>query len=332
MSPKFKKINRKKGIVEQNHLYVTYSNFCQCSCPGCRNLGFSDKVMMEYPKLLDERILENSKYFRHIIFGGGEPAYRIPEIVKLIEKIKEKNLQREGMPEDKKIKFTMTTNGSRLLLSRLDDVCRNCNKFDRIILSRYHYDDCLNDALFKANGSLMTTHDIDDLCDTLKKKIQLSCLCQHGGIESVDEMERYVLWAHHLGIKDIMFSNFQKDVTPVDSIRKDTTNVFKDAKERLMGRGFTKVDELVFSAGYKIEVFEKSELDIYEEELKIILEMIFGIHFGGEEKKSIKVSFREFSQGGEQSEEWNTARKRTWNYSIMPNGELFSDLSCKKEI
>ena len=271
----FEKINRKVGLVEQNHLYVTYTNACQCTCPGCRNLGFTEEIMKENRNLLDEKILENSKYFRHIVFGGGEPSYKISEIVDLIERIKVKNYKGYMMEKDDEIKFTMTTNGSRILLQRMDGVCRNCKKFDRIILSRYHDNDDVNDALFRANGSLMTTYDIDNLCDNLKEKIQLSCLCQHGGIETVDDIERYILWAHKLKVDDIMFSSYQHDITSDKSVKTETTSLFETAKQRLLNNGFTKIDKIVFSAGYKIEVFEESETDIFEEELKSVLEMVF---------------------------------------------------------
>lgn len=227
------------------------------------------------------------------------------------------------MPENEEIKFTMTTNGSKKLLLELNDVCHNCDKFDRIILSRYHYDDWLNDALFRANGSLMTTYHIDSLCDVLKRKLQLSCLCQRGGIETVDDMEQFVVWAQNIGINDVMFSNYQSDITP-DAAKTETDELFKKAKKMFVNKhDFDKTNEIVFSAGYKIEVFEKSDL-------LALIAMPFEF-FMGEEKKFI-VSFREFSNGGLQSEEWNRAKKRTYNYSIMPNGEMFSDWSCKNEI
>jgi hypothetical protein len=44
------------------------------------------------------------------------------------------------------------------------------------------------------------------------------------------------------------------------------------------------------------------------------------------------VSVKEFIPEKQLQKEWKKARRRTYNYSAMPNGDLFSDWSCGKKI
>ena len=89
MSNDFRRINRyPDGRVEQKHLYVTYDAYCQCNCQCCRNKCFNEEAMQGKRYLLDEALLQNFGQFRHIVFGGGEPLYKIGKIVDLLKKIR----------------------------------------------------------------------------------------------------------------------------------------------------------------------------------------------------------------------------------------------------
>ena len=56
---------------------------------------------------------------------------------------------------------------------------------------------------------------------------------------------------------------------------------------------------------------------------------ILGPMFGEDE---CTISFREFLTEEETEREWSVAKKRTYNYSAMPNGAMYADLSCKNLI
>ncbi len=349
----FEKIKRSnEGEVTQNQLYVTYDQICQCDCLGCRNKGLPKEEMESNRKLLNHAIMKNAEKFRHIIFGGGEPLYQIDHIVKVTHKIKKRRekirhklirLLKGKTVEDDKISFSMTTNGERNgFLGSIDQRCWYCHQFDRIILSRYHYDDHVNDQLFRANGTLMTAYDIRNLCGALRNKMQLSCLCQEGGIQTSDDILHYIEWGKCFGIKDIMFSNYQQDITPDDAKRKDCdTEVFKKVQRILVEeQGYELVDTFVFSAGYKISTYRKPTIfdGIDKMSIMIGISLITGRVDGGifqpifDEDEGCTISFREFITEEEIEKEWSGAKKRTYNYSAMPNGAMYADWSCKNLI
>lgn len=348
----FEKIKRgANGEVTQNQLYVTYDQICQCDCPGCRNKGLPQEEMETNRQALNRVIIKEAESFRHIIFGGGEPLYQLDNIVALIKKIKRRRerliskiARRFKDPDDDRIIFTMTTNGQKEVFTRkFDKFCKNCRHFNRIILSRYHYDDKVNDGLFRANGSLMTTENLKKLCAPLRDKMQLSCICQKGGIETADDMIRYIEWAHEVRIYNIMFSNYQQDITP-DAAKKAGCDLEEMHQVQMIlteEYGFELVDTFVFSAGYKISKYRRyPEISIFEKiitSLEIarqtgitdpsILLSLAGEVVGDEE--NITITFREFLSPEEFKKEWERAKKKTNNYSVMPNGAMYADWSCK---
>lgn len=351
----FEKIKRSNGgEVTQNQLYVTYDQICQCDCPGCRNKGLPQEEMEANRKKLNRVIIKDAEKFRHIIFGGGEPLYQMDHIVEVIQKIKGRRQSPIGKvirlfkgPEYDEMRFTLTTNGQReLFFDKVNDRCMNCRHFNKIILSRYHDDDSVNDELFRANGTLMTSSDISELCMPLRNKTQLSCLCQKGGIETTEDVLRYIEWAHSLRITDIMFSNYQQDITPEEAKQAGcNANMLAEAQTDLVeNKGYSLMDTFVFSAGYKISTYSKNPPMTPLEHLAIALEIsvitgisepniLFGLALPpmGEEDNTT-ISFREFLTEERMKEEWENARKRTYNYSVMPNGAMYADWSCKNLI
>lgn len=354
MSKDFQRIRRSFGRVEQKQLYVTYDKFCQCSCACCRNKCFSDEAMQSKRYILDEVMKKDYNQFRHVVFGGGEPLYQIDKILRLITELDLRNAKEANFDEetnDEKITYySIVTNGAReLFLEELDENCPACRKFVTIILSRYHYDDGKNTEIFhpKNGEELLTTDDLDEVCFSMKKKIQLSCLCQKGGINTTEDVIRYIQWAAKLGITNIMFSNFQDDVTPENAKENLSCdpNLFQDAMEVLRKREFLEETPIIFNAGFRIinfhgiiETTKEVEGSYLPEGLRIALNFIgMGDMIGSMRMESVvgrrvDISFKEYIPEDQLRKEWKKANRRTYNYSAMPNGALFSDWSCGNKV
>lgn len=123
---------------------------------------------------------------RKISFTGGEPTLPF-----YYEKIKEIGLWIKEVSPNTAI--IINTNGSNL------KVISNQDWIDSIALSRHHYKPSLNDKIFKC----FTADDIDLLMFEDKKKINLSCVCQKGYIDSGLELEKYLFYASLQGISEV---------------------------------------------------------------------------------------------------------------------------------
>lgn len=333
----FKKIMRDGKSVCQKSVYVTFGTRCQCNCEGCRNKSFDSEVMKMDRKRLIPNIIKEAGEFRHIIFGGGEPLFELTDIMYVIENIKYNNTL---LTDDDEIKFSLVTNGERQLFHmRIDRKCVICNCFRQIILSRYHYDDIANEIIFKTRTPLMRTEDLKNICPSLKEKIQLSCLCQKGGIDSPEEIKRYLKWAAELEITHVMFSNFQDEVTEEKSNICDLSLLWEAQDMLVKELGFEKEPAILFSAGYKItNCTGMIHIEIEEVQGRIVnifggwLPILSEIKGRVIVQRKMTVSFREFLPKEEWQKEWKSANRRTYNYSIMPNGSMYKDWVCNDKI
>lgn len=348
MSDNFKKIKRdEEGRVWQKQLYVTYGTKCQCNCECCRNKSFDKDDMRLDRSRLHKKVLDEANNFRHIVFGGGEPLLSIDKIYEIIKDYRDLNPFIIG--DDSRTYFTLVTNGERnRFLKLIDENCKNCRMFENYIISRYHYDDNKNESIFRTRGTLMTKKDLENLCEALKQKIQLSCLCQKGGINTVEDAKKYIEFAMEVGITDVMFSNFQDDVTVEEAKSLNCKpNLLQEIKELIEGLGFEREGEtIVFSAGFKLTNYKGTVIKHTKAKLKpkvnpflkLFMRMIGAdlptpnVTMTEVEEAEMRISFREFISEEELQNEWNNSKKRTYNYSIMPNGTMYSDWSCREEV
>lgn len=349
MSKEFSRIRRTRfGHVEQKQLYVTYDGYCQCNCACCRNKSFSEESMMGKRYILDEVLRENYNQFRHIIFGGGEPLYKIDKIWDLIVDLDSRNIL-FAKSDDDVTKYSIVTNGAREIFLDRFDSCMICRRFETVILSRYHYDDEINLRIFnpRRGEELLTTEDLqEDVCEELRhNKMQLSCLCQKGGINTVEDVIQYLKWAAKVEIPNVMFSNFQDDVTPLGAKQNLSCNpeLLEKVKEELRERGFSEEEPIIFDAGFRVTKFTgiieyevEVEGTIFPPELQLMLALT-GLDVPTIEAEAMAgvemtVSIKEFIPENQLRKEWRKARRRTYNYSAMPNGDLFSDWSCGKKL
>ncbi len=119
-------------------LYLNLTNRCDCRCVFClRNNGnpgsiYADDLWLEreptYDEALSDLLSRNLASYREIVFCGfGEPTYRIDDILKLSEKLKEsvKNLP----------PIRINTNGHGNLISGRDITPELKGKIDALSIS-----------------------------------------------------------------------------------------------------------------------------------------------------------------------------------------------------
>lgn len=268
----------KNGSIENNQLYVEYGMQCQCKCEFCRNnTGLRRVVCLDE---IDKTIRSQYSKCRRIIFGGGEPLFELPRIMNLIEAIK---TEEGDICDREKVKFQLITNGDKALFEKYlksdalrraymsifsgvkdspesdaqeNQKCSNCHLFDKIILSRHHYDDSRNQEIFNSKTQLLCNDDFKALCTKQKmNKIQLNCVCQRGGIDSIPEVMNYIRWAFGLGFTNILFSNLESQTTPDEYFSKKSLpyEFWDELQEVLneMGMETREKTEIYTSAGYK---------------------------------------------------------------------------------
>ena len=272
------------GTTQTNQLYVEYGLECPCDCSFCHN-----KVMAKNRKNVclsevDRAVLKYYSDCKCIVFGGGEPLLNFEKIMALVQTIRQNERKTETtypyeLSADA-VRCHIVTNGERelyhkylyskvdntkkdivgILLGEYDaekdkhsEVCKRCDVFDKIIISRHHYDDYKNKVLFGDTNELLSTSDYRWMCNGQKEKIMLYCVCQQGGIDSVEEIFGYINWAIKLGYKNILFSDLDLNNTPgtIYATRKIGNNIFRSAIEMLIMWNIKRAPHEVYnSSGY----------------------------------------------------------------------------------
>lgn len=168
------------------NMYVRVTNVCQANCGFCAYHG--EETPFDLYKLLYiiselTRKLKLSK----LSCTGGEPTMQIAMVKEILSKTKEISPQT----------FTVVnTNGYRLWdLHNFKDV-------DSIALSRHHYLDSRNTAIF-GTDNVASIPDIGDFSN--KKVLRLSCNLIRGEIDSEREVINYLNNMAVLGVRDVGF-------------------------------------------------------------------------------------------------------------------------------
>lgn len=117
------------------------------------------------------------------------------------------------------------TNGSGLyhfpdLVGRLQDL-----QFDRLEISRCHYDDRINQGIMyiNRNQAIWQNPAYEELIRNLVRclPVKSSCILTEAGINSVPEMENYLDWQVSLGVSQVVFRELSRlDDTYIDNPTK----------------------------------------------------------------------------------------------------------------
>lgn len=193
------------------NLYVRVCSWCNAKCSFCvyRN-GLNTFNFNKFMDILNH--LKSKVEIRKISFTGGEPTSSVNLLNNLIKRV------RNITPF-----IVVNTNGFNIKKLLINDI-------NSIALSRHHYDDSKNNAIFKTKT--LTKKEIQNLD---LKNLHLSCNVIKGQIDSKKEIEKYLNFAISVGVTDVGFVSLMKvnkycednfvDFTTL--LKKNTKNIKK---------------------------------------------------------------------------------------------------------
>jgi len=168
------------------NLYVRMFSWCNAACPFCvYRDGYNTFNFNKFADILN--YLKTKVEIRKVSFTGGEPTSSINLLNNLIKKV------RNITPF-----IVVNTNGFNIKELLINDV-------NSIALSRHHYDDDKNNAIFKTK--MLSKKDIQNLN---LKNLHLSCNIIKGQIDSRVEIEKYLEFATSIGVSDVGFVSLMK--------------------------------------------------------------------------------------------------------------------------
>jgi MoaA/NifB/PqqE/SkfB family radical SAM enzyme len=173
--------------TQQVSLYVRIANRCNANCSFCE---FHDNVsnfnfnFIKFKNILTE-LLNKGIVINKVSFTGGEPTLNYEVLQNAVRTVR--NLSRWTF-------IVVNTNGSHL--RNLQDL-----NVDSISMSRHHYNNALNSAVF--NARMPNSMDIASFKH--KHKIHLSCNLLKGCIDNGVEVRNYLEFAKSVGVHDVGF-------------------------------------------------------------------------------------------------------------------------------
>lgn len=171
------------------NLYVR-TKFCNAKCAFCT---YADDANKYSSSKLEEVLKEISSKIkiRKIAVSGGEPTLYWDNFLNIVK------LSKKYAPN---AELSMNTDGFRWRQLFEDPVYK---EFDYIQLSRHHYDDIINDEIFKCKTP--SSEDIKWATDlqTHPHQIQFRCNLIKGYTDTKEKVFEYLDWANSVGVNDI---------------------------------------------------------------------------------------------------------------------------------
>jgi molybdenum cofactor biosynthesis enzyme MoaA len=224
----FKEIKETNWILYNNaNLNIHLTDKCNADCAFCiAHLRYLNEGL----KYIKPEIKEDFVYFERLEYvlsrlkdnnvslsiTGGEPTLnrKLVNTLKILDKF---NVR----------KRVITTNGTGLffktlyektILEHLVDY-----KLEYLNISRSHYNEDINSNLMTMRKDSFTNSQLKEVVEESKKSniiVRLSCVLLSDGINSYDEINKYVDWANNLGVESIVFRQLMNfDNTKVKSGR-----------------------------------------------------------------------------------------------------------------
>ncbi len=181
-------------------LYIKLTDSCNADCLFCANKGCEDFGNLDLKKLeFVIRYLISKKLLHSIGITGGEPMInpdKLNDLINLIYSI------------DSKIEVQVSTNGYNLKLFKEFD---NVNDLESIHISRHHYLDEINQAIFKTKN-IASTEDIIALQEFLddKKIININTIVMKDYIDSLKEIKKMLNYVGEIGVYKNGFISLMK--------------------------------------------------------------------------------------------------------------------------
>lgn len=277
-------------ITFRRNVYLELGRECNCNCSFCRNKSFEcDCSQYDIDKIITELcFLYRHDMIDNIIIGGGEPTFRLDDFMKIYSYIPHRTM------------YTFVTNGS---LNQYTLESLLYGYVNKVYISRHALSDEDNIKILKPNNkdSILTLEEISN-CNYLRG-ITFTPVCVKGGLDSKEKILAYIDKAFEIGIGSVLISSLHKDASlGSKNLNYDdlyvSPKIFDEVKVKLKENGFKQSKQICSNGGYVLYILKD---DTYT------------------------VIFKEYITKEELKTKWEESPKKTFDFTLTPNGELYSD-------
>ena len=270
----------------RTNLYLELGRGCNARCKFCRNQFFSD---CDYDlKKIISKTKEVLPYLDSVVVGGGEPTLRIKDLRKL------------GLilPSDLD-KYIFTNGTCANLYDKLGSLGYKYN------ISRHAVSDLENSKIFRlSENDIMNSFELANFIDNVgEKNITLCATCFKGGLDDITKIIEYIDFCKSLGCKHIMLSDLHDDSSLGTNYKANNISISKDLFPNAMSyfvcEGYKRSIPIYATGGYISTVLKHSD--------------------------GTSIAFKQYISIKELESQWPTAIKRTFDLSMDPNGDLYSN-------
>ena len=197
-------------VEEPNINFYVRTNHCNASCSFCTYSNDASKWNGEKYKEVLKHITSKIK-IRKIGVSGGEPMLNWDNFLEI------SNISKEISPNSE---LSLNTNGYKMDRFFSHPIYK---EYDFIQLSRHHYDDNINDKIFKCKSP--TSDEIKSYSEmqTHKDQLQFRCNLIKGYINNKEEIFKFLEWSNLIGINNIGLISLM----PVNDYSKENYIYFK---------------------------------------------------------------------------------------------------------
>lgn len=177
-------------VEEPNINFYVRTKHCNASCSFCTFSEDASKWNGKKYKEVLKHITSKIK-IRKIGVSGGEPMLNWDNFLEI------SNLSKEISPDSE---LSLNTNGYKMDRFFSHPIYK---EYDFIQLSRHHYNDIINDKIFKCK--LPTSDEIKTYSEiqTHKDQLQFRCNLIKGHIDNKEEIFKFLEWSNLVGVNDI---------------------------------------------------------------------------------------------------------------------------------
>lgn len=185
------------------NIYVR-TKFCNSSCQFCTYADDASKYNeKKFIEIMNE--ISSTIKIKKVAISGGEPTLYWDNFLSIA------NISKQFAPE---AELSMNTDGLRLQQLFNDPIYKT---FDFIHLSRHHWDDKINDGIFRAKTP--TSEEIKEVAKLAitPHQFQFRCNLIKGFIDTKEKVFQYLDWMNELEVNDVGLVSLM----PVNQYSKD---------------------------------------------------------------------------------------------------------------
>lgn len=227
-------------------LSILPTNYCPCACPFCIATDTDDRSKIDLARLEGTlAALAAEGVVRGVSITGGEPFVDVPLLDRLIRML----FDLFGTD----LEISLNTNG--MGLERLREI-RDLVHVDAVHVSRHHWDDAVNRALF-GGGPVPDAAALRRAIASIPypELFVLNCMLLKDGVGTVDDVHRFLDFAIDLGAKKVSFITGipvndyvrRQAVDYLDVLRADDPALFMT--QRFMDYGWCRCQDGIYCSG-----------------------------------------------------------------------------------